>query len=65
MHHVRKITQAIRQFFGPAIQYSFIVAESPENCLRKIQGGLPMKSKETYSQRFLEQNQFFRVTADK
>ncbi len=41
------------------------MAESPENCLRKIQSGLPLKSKEIYSRYGLEQNQFFRITTDK
>lgn len=57
--------RVIKRFFTPTIQYSLVVAESPENCLRKIQGGLPLKSKETYSQRFLEQNQYFKIAADK
>ncbi|MBI5928245.1 MAG: hypothetical protein HY862_02985 [Chloroflexi bacterium] len=65
MHSIRKSLQLVRQFFSPAIQYSFVVAESLEDCLRKIQSGLPLKSKEAYSQRSLEQNQFFRITPDK
>lgn len=65
MHRVRKSLQWIRQFFAPSIPFSLVVAESLEDCLRKIQSGLPLKSKEAYSQRFLEQNQFFRITTDK
>ncbi|MCQ3930973.1 MAG: hypothetical protein DPW16_10985 [Chloroflexi bacterium] len=57
--------KVIKEFFAPTIQYSLVVMGSPENCLRKIQSGLPLKPKETYSQRFLEQNQYFKIATDK
>ncbi|KAB2855364.1 MAG: hypothetical protein F9K46_15665 [Anaerolineae bacterium] len=63
MHHTRKFLQWIRQFFAPSIPYTLVVAESPENCLRKIQSGLPVKSPErSWS---FSVNQFFKILADK
>ncbi len=47
MHRVRKSLQWVRQFFVPSIPYSFVVAESPENCLRKIEHKFYILSIET------------------
>ncbi|MBL1136429.1 MAG: hypothetical protein HND46_14050 [Chloroflexi bacterium] len=63
MYHVRKSLQWARHFFAPSIPYSLVVAESPENCLRKVQSGLPVKSPER-SWSFTV-NQFFKIATDK
>ncbi|MBZ0319471.1 MAG: hypothetical protein K8L91_23885 [Anaerolineae bacterium] len=49
MHHVRKFVKWVRLFFAPSIPYTLVVAESPENCLRKIERKFPMLSIEITS----------------
>lgn len=59
MHHVRKSLQWIRQFFAPSIPFRLVVAESPENCLRKIEPKFPILSKEITSDK--QGNLYFKI----